>query len=221
MAKSFKYKDNMFLDSTGIVHNKQLLSDILVVDMFDDTSGSDWKEMLRNKIAYCKPKFTRQNQSILLNGGWLNHNFGFAICTRIGTQYQIVWLCISGICYCRYDGSQYYYWSNFDTISTDANGWKKKEYADRTEYWKNGSYPNTTYNGNGWGYLPDIQLPVGLTFNDNTMTFSAEINCGDSAMTASCRINSGGTYIYGGWQNKYGGTVTAGFRYHFAITVYK
>lgn len=29
MAKSFKYKDNNFLDSTGIVHNKILLSEIL------------------------------------------------------------------------------------------------------------------------------------------------------------------------------------------------
>ena len=29
MAKSFKYKDNNFLDSTGIVHNKELLSNKL------------------------------------------------------------------------------------------------------------------------------------------------------------------------------------------------
>lgn len=29
MAKSFKYKDNMYLDTKGIVHNKQILADIL------------------------------------------------------------------------------------------------------------------------------------------------------------------------------------------------
>lgn len=29
MSKSIKFKDNLFLDSTGIVHNKELLSSIL------------------------------------------------------------------------------------------------------------------------------------------------------------------------------------------------
>lgn len=29
MSKSFKFKNNMYLDTKGIVHNKQLLSDIL------------------------------------------------------------------------------------------------------------------------------------------------------------------------------------------------
>ena len=29
MSKSFKFKNNMYLDTKGIVHNKKLLSDIL------------------------------------------------------------------------------------------------------------------------------------------------------------------------------------------------
>lgn len=40
MAKSFKYKDDNYLDSTGIVHNKILLSEILNRDFIKVTLSS-------------------------------------------------------------------------------------------------------------------------------------------------------------------------------------
>lgn len=41
MSKSFKYKDNNYLDSTGIVHNKVLLNEVLGKVLYENNNGSN------------------------------------------------------------------------------------------------------------------------------------------------------------------------------------
>jgi hypothetical protein len=118
MSRSVKPKNNDYIDSSGIVYNREQLNNIIIIDKFNDTSGNDWKEMLRNKIDYCIPLFTRENQTIILNGGWQNMNFGFAMVTKIGTVYQIVWFSSSGAYYCRKSGNEYYF--DFQCYSSES-----------------------------------------------------------------------------------------------------
>lgn len=40
MSKRFKYKDNNYLDSTGIVHNKVLLNEVLGTVLYTNASGT-------------------------------------------------------------------------------------------------------------------------------------------------------------------------------------
>ena len=40
MSKRFKYKDNNYLDSTGIVHNKSLLSEVLGTTLYTNVRGT-------------------------------------------------------------------------------------------------------------------------------------------------------------------------------------
>lgn len=41
MSKRFKYKDNNYLDSTGIVHNKALLNEVLGKVLYENNNGSN------------------------------------------------------------------------------------------------------------------------------------------------------------------------------------
>ena len=55
MSKSFKFKNNMHLDSTGIVHNKELLSDILNEKIFNmiGTKGTNGYCKLPSGLVLC------------------------------------------------------------------------------------------------------------------------------------------------------------------------
>lgn len=63
MAKSFKYKDNNFLDSTGIVHNQTLLSDIFNCSNDEIAIGKtqDGKTIYKKELNAKTPSF---------EGGW-------------------------------------------------------------------------------------------------------------------------------------------------------
>ena len=58
--------------------------------MFDDTSGSTWQDMMKNKLDYCISNIggTRGTQQAFINGGWSGVNFGFGIFSKIGLTYQ-------------------------------------------------------------------------------------------------------------------------------------
>lgn len=224
MSRSIKFKNNDYIDSSGVTHNREKLSDIIIIDKFNDTSGADWKEMLRNKIDYCIPLFTRENQTIILNGGWQTVNYGFAMVTKINTVYQIVWCSNFGMCYCRKMGNDYFYWSTFDGITDAGNGWKKKEYPDRTEYFKTIQF-NYTFSGNGWGWISlsndELTLPTGVTFNANTMIFIGNAKCDDTAISLDLSTPNNSIYIGMTWRNKYGGDVNNNCICNFHLTVYK
>lgn len=224
MSRSIKFKNNDYIDSSGIAHNREQLNNIIVIDKMNDTSGNDWKEMLRNKIDYCIPLFTRENQSIVLNGGWQGVNFGFAMVTRIDTIYQIVWFSTNGAFYCRKSGNEYLYWSTSDGITDGGNGWKKKEYPDRTEYFKYLEF-NYTFSGNGWSWVSfsnnELALPTGIAFNADTMIFSGNASCIDTAVSLNTALENGQSYMLLTWRNKYSGDVNNNCICNFHLTVYK
>jgi hypothetical protein len=81
------------------------------IDMFSDTPGLNWKDMMKNKIDYCVANMdsSKENTSAFINGGWQYTNFGFGICSKIGSTYQLTWYSDIGIYYCRKIGSTYSY----------------------------------------------------------------------------------------------------------------
>ena len=81
------------------------------LDMFNDTSGSTWQDMMKNKIDYCIDNIdtTRQNVETFINGGWSGANFGFGIFSKIGTTYQLIWFSSNATYYCRKLGDTYQY----------------------------------------------------------------------------------------------------------------
>lgn len=222
--KSIKLKNDHYIDSSGIMHNREPLNNIIIIDKFNDTSGNGWKEMLKNKINYCIPLFTRTNQTISLNGGWQGVDFGFAMVSRINNVYQIVWCSNSGIYYCRKIGDEYNYWSTSDGITNAGNGWKKKEYPDRTEYFKTMNF-TYTYDEAGWGWVSfnnENSLPTGITFNANTMIFSGNARCDDTAISLNVGVSNGSKVIDINWRNKYWDKViNVNSWCNFHLTVYK
>lgn len=73
------------------------------LDMINDTSGSNWQDMVKNKLDYCIANIntTKTNIETFINGGWYGVNFGFGIFSKTGNTYQLVWFSSDGIYYCR------------------------------------------------------------------------------------------------------------------------
>ena len=71
MAKSFKYKDDNYLDSTGIVHNKELLSYVL-----EEISNKDIiKVGLTSAVTMTAGEYTKIPFNIA--NDWRNHRSSF------------------------------------------------------------------------------------------------------------------------------------------------
>ena len=81
------------------------------LDMFNDTRGSDWKELLKNKIDYCIANIntSKENAEAFINGGWLTQNYGFGLFSKIGRRYQLIWFSSFGIYYCFHNTESYVY----------------------------------------------------------------------------------------------------------------
>lgn len=54
MSKRFKYKDNNYLDSTGIVHNKVLLNEVLGKVLYENNNGSNETIILNDSASNYK-----------------------------------------------------------------------------------------------------------------------------------------------------------------------
>lgn len=51
MSKRFKYKDNNYLDSTGIVHNKVFLNEVLGKVLYENNNGSNETITLNDNVS--------------------------------------------------------------------------------------------------------------------------------------------------------------------------
>lgn len=106
--------------STGTTYApyQNLNPNIIKLDMIDDTSGSNWQDMMKNKIDYCISNIdtSKTNIETFINGGWYGVNFGFGIFSKTGNTYQLVWYSTDGIYYCRNVAGNYDYrnilWTN-------------------------------------------------------------------------------------------------------------
>lgn len=99
------------------------------LDLFNDTSGSDWKTMLKNKIDYCISNIntSKQNMETFINGGWSGVNYGFGIFSKIGAVYQLTWFTNDGYKYVRKLNSTYSYYSSIpDTLYNNDTGIQSK-----------------------------------------------------------------------------------------------
>lgn len=79
MNKSIKFKNNLFLDSTGIVHNKELLSELLKSDL-KSTNGSSYVK--KNQNNYVNSLSLGKGTWIVI-GEWRFEGFDFSSWTTL------------------------------------------------------------------------------------------------------------------------------------------
>lgn len=94
------------------------------IDLFQDTSGSNWADMMKNKIDYCIANIntSKTNAMVFINGGWQNVNWGYGLFSKIDEYYQLVWISIYGVFYVRKINGNYEYSSfNANLISIPNN----------------------------------------------------------------------------------------------------
>ena len=92
---------------------------INIFDLYNDTSGADWQTMMKNKIDYCIANMdnTKNNTSAFINGGWQGINYGCGICSKTGSEYQLVWHSSDGVYYCKRVNNTYTYKRIENTIT--------------------------------------------------------------------------------------------------------
>lgn len=102
------------------------------------------------------------------------------------------------------------------TIEDAGNNWKKVDLGFCRVYFKNGTYPSTTYAGNGWGFFT-ISFPTNFTFDTTKMSFFGDIYGYDTAILYNVAVANGATNVRVNWNNKYGGNVTTGAVFNLMI----
>lgn len=137
------------------------------LDMMNDTSGSDWKDMMKNKIDYCISNIdtSKTNLETFINGGWSGINYGLGIFSKIGNVYQLLWTSRDATYYCRKLEDGIYQYTDIYGITT-GNATINTSYISNVEnnHWeKNGkvvSFSFTMTTTGGWG--PTTQFLSGL-----------------------------------------------------------
>ena len=83
----------------------------MATEMYNDTSGSDWETMLKNKLDWCISNITttQTKYQTFINGGWQSVRLGFGIFSKIDNSYQIIWISQNEICYCLKTNNTYTY----------------------------------------------------------------------------------------------------------------
>ena len=92
MSKSYKMKDNNYVDSTGVVHNKELLNDVLE-KKFDKTGGTITGNVNINATLQTKV-ITSDKRSAALSPGQsvtinLSSLFGFFLIRLSASMFEI------------------------------------------------------------------------------------------------------------------------------------
>ena len=184
------------------------------LDMFNDTSGSNWQDMMKNKLDYCINNIntTKENVETFINGGWSGINIGFGIFSKIGNKYQLIWTSSNATYYCRKLGNGTYQYTNITGVST-GSATVNNTYISNAEnnHWeKNGkvvSYSFTMTVTGSWSTttrflsgLPKAQTYtkfIGLNANNNTiMRFAIDTN-GNICNAYSKTTPSSGNVIEG------------------------
>lgn len=112
MSKSFKFKENNFLDSSGVVKGRETLNQYFEkrIECYNDTSANDVKELLRNKISSIETQLANvTNGMMFLNGGWYGRNYGMAIGGKQGGSIIVFMLFHDGVYVARKLNNVYSY----------------------------------------------------------------------------------------------------------------
>lgn len=104
--------NNDFSTNQKINGNLEVTNEIInkYFDTFNDTSGTDWQDMIKNKIdsAISNYNSSKTNTNGFIGGGWQGVNYGFGIYSKAGNQHMLIWFSSNHIYYCRKDGNNYY-----------------------------------------------------------------------------------------------------------------
>lgn len=113
MSKAIKFRNNTYLDTSSVSHDKMNLKEIINKRCYgyEDTSAGDIKELLRKKIIYGSSLCTKSNETIAFSGGWSGINYGFTIYSQTGSTKHAVWISTSGIYMGRIYNGTYEYFS--------------------------------------------------------------------------------------------------------------
>lgn len=90
------------------------------LDLRNDTSGANWQDMMKNKLDYCINNIntTKSDVETFINGGWSGVNYGFGLFSKLGTNYQLVWISSNATYYCRKLSNNTYQYTNITGVST-------------------------------------------------------------------------------------------------------
>ena len=165
-----------------------------MLDMFNDTSGSDWKEMMKNKIDYCIDNIntTKTNAQTFINGGWYGVNYGLGMFSKTGPAYQLIWISSDATYFCRKLGDNTYLYTNITgrdegTATVNNTYISSVEYNHYEKYGRVVSYSFTMTVKGSWSTttqflsgLPKAQRDtrfIGLnTSNQQIMRFAIDNN---------------------------------------------
>ena len=137
------------------------------LDMANDTSGSTWQDMMKNKLDYCIANIntTKENVETFINGGWSGVNYGFGIFSKLGDTYQLIWTSSEAMYYCRRLSNNTYQYTNITgqdggTATVNSSYISNAENNHYEKYGRVVSYSFTMTTTGGWG--PTTQFLSGL-----------------------------------------------------------
>jgi hypothetical protein len=159
------------------------------LNMFSDTNGSTWQDMMKNKLDYCISTIdtNRYNVETFINGGWNGRNYGFGLFSKIGNVYQLIWTSSDATYYCRKLGNGNYDYK--DKSGTDVpvvlydNSTGTNGNVTLSSSSANYTYLEIFYRGNDNQYSSvkvfepngkEVSLLVSLTYN-NRIYFKQKI----------------------------------------------
>lgn len=111
----------------------------------NDTAGSTWQELAKNKLDYCIANFNTSNTDDIcfINGGWQGVEYGYGIFSKLGNIYQLTFYYLDAIIYARkLDNGTYQYtyyepttdtgWINLATASNfESLSWGQLRYRKK------------------------------------------------------------------------------------------
>lgn len=139
-------------------------------ELYQDSPGENYEEMLRNKLDYCISNVdaSKEYTMFFINGGWYGKNYGFGIYSKIAHIHQLVWHSPWGTYFCRKSGDTYTYRRAGDyTYVTRHNPASSGNYLALLEYTEGEQVVHTSpgfsvYNANGTNGRSEISLGTNV-----------------------------------------------------------
>lgn len=188
---------------------KEVVNGIIdkTIDMFNDTSGANWKDMLKNKIDYCIANMdsSKETTSAFINGGWAGVIYGFGICSKIGNYYQLLWFSNRGTYYCECSSGNYTYkildGNNYQTNEQVVGTWVNTKPIYRKVITATGDSNNLQIIGSVNDVDTIVKLDTlvqnGQAFRNGTTSYYGDINWSSQVYfnNGSIVIESGSSYV--------------------------
>ena len=132
---------------------------------YNDTSGSSWKEMMKNKLDYCINNIDLPaTGETFINGGWSGQEYGTGLYSKLSGAYILVWFSMKGNYLVRKFNNNYTYkileGNTYSTSEQVIGTWTDGKTIYRKTYF--GNMPNTESN---WVDLEKVNSNVETVTN--------------------------------------------------------